>query len=148
MKNAFSRILLSVDGSIVSQAAIDKTIQLATPGTTTIHVLGVAEPPSFNLGEAGPVEYIKECQSQIAIVEHDIENVTGRLSAARFLSQPVIKQGPAKTLIVEQATALSVDLVVLGAPEHGVWQCGLRGCTACWVTKHSPCSVLVVREAT
>jgi nucleotide-binding universal stress UspA family protein len=75
-----------------------------------------------------------------------LERASSQLAQAGASVQPVLRHGSAKEAFVKLTRELGPELVVLGAPRHGLWECGLRGCTACWVTKHVPCTVVVVRD--
>lgn len=141
----FNKILVAINGSPQSAAGLEKAIQLAAPTTTEIHLVAALEPPLIT--DAGPVELVKEYQGLETYLTHHLGKARERLESAGFRMRrpPELCRGSAKANIVQHAKDLGVDLVVLGGPAHGLWECGLRGCTACWVVKYSPCSVLVVR---
>jgi len=142
----FKTILVAIDGSPESAAGLEKAIrQAALEGAAKLHLVGVLEPPFLDVAEAGPLEIVKEYQSQEAYLTHHLERARERLRAAGFETDPELHRGSAKATIVDRAKALGADLIVIGGPCHGLWECGLRGCTACWVVRYAPCSVLVVR---
>jgi nucleotide-binding universal stress UspA family protein len=139
----FDNILIAIDGSPQSMAGLEKASRLAAPGATQLHLVAVLEPPM--IADAGPVELVKEYQSQEDYLAYHLGKARERLRVDGFQTQPQLFRGSAKATIVQHAKDLGVDLVVLGGPAHGLWECGLFGCTACWVVRYSPCSVLIVR---
>ncbi len=146
--DGFKTILVAIDGSPESAAGLEKAIRLAAfEGAARLQVVAVLEPPFPLIGvaDAGPLEVAKEYQSQDAYLTHHLERAKERLRAAGFETQPELHRGSAKATIVDRAKAIGADLIVIGGPCHGLWECGLRGCTACWVVRYAPCSVLVVR---
>jgi nucleotide-binding universal stress UspA family protein len=98
------------------------------------------------LADEGSLEVAKEHLAVEALLVGHLRGAAQRLEAAGFPSQPQVLYGSTRGLLVRHAEERGADLVVLGGDAHGFMRCGLRGCTACWVVKHAPCSVLIIRD--
>ncbi len=145
---SYRRILVAINGSREASAGLERAIMMAPPGEAEIFIIGVVESPLIEISDAGPWEIAKLLQEEEASLVHHLERARRRLEDTGRSTQPQLFRGSARAIIVEQAKELGVDLVVLGGPDHGFLECGLRGCTACWVVKHVSCSTLIVREQT
>lgn len=145
------KILLAVDGSSPSQAAIDAVAHRPWPAATTVRILSVIQPytpPATEFVLAGAtLEEIRERQTTEAdgLTKHAGEQIaaSGRLSA-----ETAIREGDPRTAIVDAADEWQADLIVVGS--HG--RTGLKrlmlGSVAQSVVAHAHCSVEVVRHRT
>jgi universal stress protein A len=138
------RILLAVDGSAPSDAAVRVVARSPWPEDAMVRVLAVAVPvaPASELAFAVPE------------LEHDAEqeanraaDAASRLLAASGLSvETKVRLGPAPDEILDEAREWPADLVVVGS--HG--RTGVRrlilGSVAEYVVRHAPCSVMVARS--
>jgi nucleotide-binding universal stress UspA family protein len=57
---------------------------------------------------------------------------------------PVLKEGEPRQLIIQTAATLGVDLIVIGAHSKRSFLDVLLGGTAAYVSRHAPCSVVMV----
>ena len=60
--------------------------------------------------------------------------------------EPSLLRGRPASVIVDQARAMSADLIVVGHRGLGTWQSRLLGSVSAEVVDHAPCPVLVVRD--
>jgi nucleotide-binding universal stress UspA family protein len=144
-------ILLAIDGSPPSQAAIDEVAHRPWPTATTVRVLSVIQPytpPATEIVLAGAaLQEIRERQATEAdrLTKHAGEQLAapGRLSV-----ETAIREGDPRTEIVDAADEWPADLIVVGS--HG--RTGLKrlmlGSVAQSVVAHASCSVEVVRRRT
>jgi len=142
------KIVIGVDDSPHSRAAIDYLKRMRWPAGTEVAVLSVAKPAiiAHTLVDAGGIGYMKayeeeqvqEHQELAARVEREMQDV-GFKTTARVLT------GDPREAIVEAARAEKADLVVLGSHGRTGFDKLLMGSVASHVVTHAPCSVLVVK---
>lgn len=145
------KILLAVDGSPPSQAAIDEVAHRSWPAATTVRILSVIQPytpPATEVVLAGAtLEAIRKGQATEAerLTKQAGEQIagTGRLSV-----ETDVREGDPRTVVVDAADEWKADLIVVGS--HG--RTGLKrlvlGSVAQSVVAHAHCSVEVVRRRT
>lgn len=136
-------ILVPVDGSSPSLAALDHAIVLAEDSGASLDVLHVAVADEFSVGESVPLS--TEAHDDIeAALDAAVELAISRLGPrVERLEIP----GDPERVIVETARAGGYDLIVLGT--HG--RIGrlheMMGSVAEGVVRSAPCPVLTVRES-
>jgi nucleotide-binding universal stress UspA family protein len=156
------RILLAVDGSEASQAAVEAVKMRTWPEGSVVRVLSVAQPvfpppppPAASSLFYGPGPYPPEVNVSMEMAERSAETAAQELVArtARELAptgcatEAVTDRGDPRDVIVDQSNEWPADLIVLGS--HG--RTGLKrwvlGSVAESVVRHAPCSVEVARPA-
>ena len=140
----FRKILVAFDGSAGSSRALEVAAVMAREyGLPTLHAVSVAEPPPRFAATVGEVDEERE-----AAEEHyrQLHEQARRVAAEHGVALAgTIVHGHAARMIVEQARAGGCDLLVMGHSGHsGVWGQFL-GTTTDRVSRHAPCSVLIVR---
>jgi nucleotide-binding universal stress UspA family protein len=147
------KILLAVDGSKCSEAAVETLVRQYKPDGTEVLVTNVVEsvklmPISYGFG-AGPI-FVQD-YAKIAKEWHDqgeilVRRVVERLREAGFTATPSLVEGDARERILEAAKAWKPDVILLGS--HG-WR-GLDrfllGSVSDTIARHAPCSVEIVRD--
>lgn len=149
--NCTLKILVGVDGSPCSAAAVAEVAARPWPAGSEVIVLAVAHshipqiPDPFFIMYAAHEESLEEEQ-------RSARNCAGD-AARRIEANPVIRRvtteilkGPPGSVIVKEAERLHADLVVLGCHGYGIVQRFLRGSVSQAVFLHAPCSVEVVRS--
>jgi nucleotide-binding universal stress UspA family protein len=145
------RILLAVDGSESSNAAIAEVARRSWPPDSTLRVLSVTEnlfPPASSSGMSlGEVNY-PELNRQLADQAHHIaERAAAAIRHADLSVTTKVRNGDPRVEIVDEATERGTDLIIVGS--HG--RTGLRrwlvGSVAEYVVRHALCSVEVARVA-
>ncbi len=132
-------ILLAVDASSASQAAINQVAARPWPAASRFLILTVVEnldPPI--LGLAG--EELRARAQQLA------EVAAAHLRSHQLQAKAVIAVGDPKTEILDHAAALAADLIVVGANGLGAMERFLIGSVSRAVLRFAPCSVALVRE--
>src|SRR3954466_3732274 len=110
------RVLVAIDGSAESRAAVDLIASLTWPGGTCIRAVAVVERLSALLTGISPY----------AVPQSDLEMVAGSVDevladAGRALESPgrVVEtrhlDGRPASVIVEQATDMRAELIVVGS---------------------------------
>lgn len=131
-----SRILLATDGSPGAQEALRLLIALRPRPEDVVHVACAAE--HALLPRAGR----EDPDLHAADVAHEAVAYL-RYAGCAAIAEPAI--GPASRAIVDAATRIRADMIVLGSRGRGRWTGALLGSTARAVMHGSSIPVLVVR---
>ncbi len=150
------KILLAVDGSTCSDAAVEEIATRPWPTSSEIKVLSAFELPIPPTPEAWaiPPDYFEELDRSAkehakAIVERALETLRRRLHSSVAITGECLP-GPAKTVILDEAENWNADLIVVGSHGYRAWERFLLGSVSQAIVSHARCSVEVVRtrEAT
>jgi nucleotide-binding universal stress UspA family protein len=142
------KIMIGVDDSPHSQAAVDFVKKMAWPKGSTIEVLSVVRPVAAVYSEAyvpAPA-YVEEANEEM--VRHHQEtasNAERQLQGFGLGTQAKILHGDPRTELVDAARAAKADLLVLGSHGRTGMSKLLMGSVASYVVTHAPCSVMVVK---
>lgn len=146
------KILLAIDGSSFSDAAVNEIASRPWPSESEVRVISVVEPPLLPTVETWvpPDNYIEalekagEEQGQ-SIVSKAADRITSAQHDKLRVATEIVKGYP-KHAIIESAETWGADLIVVGS--HGY-----RGLTRLWlgsvsqaVALHAKCSVEIVRS--
>ena len=143
------KILLAVDHSKYSEAALKEVAKRPWPSRSTLRVLSVAEPlppPAAELwidarGSLDDAQKVLRKRTR-----EFVERTAKKLKKPRLRVEAIVRDGHPREAIVEEARKWRADLIVLGS--HG--RTGLKrlllGSVAASVVGHAPCSVEVVRN--
>lgn len=143
----FQRILVPVDGSPTSLAAVDKAIGLAKAFGSTVTTIYVVDPyPFTGVGSEfayGQAEYL----SAATAVAHDaIRAAREALEAAGVkVETSVVEDHTPWRGILESAGAIEADLIVMGSHGRRGIEKLVLGSVAQRVLQHAAIPVLVVR---
>ena len=146
------KILLAVDGSKCSDAAIREVARQPWPAGSEIRIISAAEMPFFPSAEFGtlPQQYYEELEGaarqQAAAV---IDKAVATLRRSQVTEVPIDAQvvyAAPRDAIVDEATRWQADLIVVGSHGYSGYRRFLLGSVSQSVAVHAPCSVLIVRE--
>jgi nucleotide-binding universal stress UspA family protein len=145
------RILLAIDGSTPSSAAVQSLESRPWPTPTSVRLLSVVQylyaPDTPLVPEAGLMgEGLESVYRQLEQNAHALlAPVAAELRARGFGVDTLVRVGDPRVEICEEARRWGADLIMVGS--HG--RTGLRrflmGSVAQSVVRHAPCSVEVVR---
>ena len=145
------KILLALDESRFSKAAVEATVRQFRPEIADVAVLFVVEQILMPAGPGGEMAYMPDMS---AIREQAMqgaaeitEDAATKLRAAGFKVTTEIREGDPKTCILEHATHWGADLIIVGSHGRTGLQRFLMGSVSEAVARHSHCSVMIVREA-
>lgn len=133
------RILLAIDTSSASQAALTEVSRRPWPDGSSFEVLSVIEPshvPSTGDGARQVVHRVNK------LVDDAVERL--RLHGWEVAGGAIVDDNP-KIVIVDCARRMEADLVVVGSHGRSDLQRFLLGSVAGWVTRYAPCSTEIVR---
>ncbi len=133
------KILLAIDTSRGSDAAVAETAARCWPEGTCVEVLSVLE-PSHPWTVAEVVE-------GLARLAHDrVECAAKELQAHGLYASGLVLSGDPKAVIVDRAAETKADMVVLGSHAAGGFSRFLIGSVSRAVVRFAPCSVEIVRR--
>ena len=142
------RILLAIDDSKFSEAAVERVIEQAQPHRTEVRILHVVEPPPLLVGrELGAYE--PALQNALEFQKQHAEALvakTAELFRARGLKVTAdLEAGDPKSKILDVAAEWHADLIVLGSHGRKGLNRFLMGGVSEAVARHACCSVEIVR---
>ena len=143
------KILLAVDGSEYSAAAVEAVTARPWPPGTIVRVLSAVErvaPPAAEVwyDAGGSLEEAREELTRRA--EQLTAGVAERLREAGLTAEAVVRDGDPRTAIVDEAEEWDADLIMIGSHGYTGLKRWLLGSVAQSVVGHAACSVEVVRR--
>lgn len=142
------KVLLSIDGSQFSEAAVKAVMEQSRPHDTEVRVLHVVEPPPLlvtrEMGGYNPdleTAWEKELKTAEALVERAAE----KLRSKGFKVSTLVEQGEPRSRIIDLASAWNADLIVIGSHGRKGLDRFLMGSVSEAVARHARCSVEIVR---
>lgn len=139
----FTRIIVGVDGSRLSEAAAQAALSLAVHSQASVHLVSVIEelPRYISAREEVAREetearhYFTTCHQRIQReAEHKGVALTAQIVVGHEVQQ-----------VLHALDALKADLLVIGHVGHSAVSGAGLGSTASQLLRHAPCSVLLVR---
>jgi len=142
------RILLALDDSRFSQAAIETVIEQARPRDTDVRILHVVEsPPLLVAREMGGYEPALETalESQKQNAEALVMKAAELLRARGLKVAATLEVGDPKSKILDVAEEWRADLIVVGSHGRRGFERFLMRSVSDAVARHAKCSVQIVR---
>ncbi|MBM2802896.1 MAG: nhaX [Deltaproteobacteria bacterium] len=147
------RILLAIDGSEQSEAAVDEIARQHFPADSEVRVISVVEPAYFPVtisGEGVNMSIYEEIEKTArerarAAVEKAAAKLRADEESCQVNVTTEVISGSPKGVILEQAEAFGADLIVVGSHGYGMLERFLLGSVSQAVALHARCSVLIVR---
>ena len=149
----FVNVLLAIDQSSHSEAAVAAVRDRFQPETTSVRVLHVVEWPR-NL--AAPFAFAEgPSAAECILAVHEAMRQEGRQVLARAVTQlhdghfkavPILAEGDVRVAILDEAAAWPADLIVLGSHGRTGLNRLLLGSVSEGIVRHAPCSVQIVRD--
>ena len=147
------KVLLAIDGSKCSDAAVETLILQYKPTDTEALVLHAVDsiglmPISCTYG-AGST-FAQDCMAMMAQWRKDgeelVSRVANRLRDAGFKTSTQVEEGDARAIILKCARKWSPDLILLGSHGKKGLDRFLLGSVSEAVVRHALCSVEIVRS--
>jgi len=144
------KILIGVDGSRYSDAALDEVLRRSWPDGSEILILNAFELPLAVTPEvwALPPNYYERLdrisrEQADAIVKDAIEKLSALGDLIIITGKTVM--GSPRSVILDEAESWKPDLIVVGSHGYPTWERLLLGSVSQAVVSHAKCSVEVVR---
>ena len=144
------KILITIDGSDFSQAALQSVIARPWPPDTEAKVLNVVEPPSLLMGrEMGGYdpEFEVVWKALREQAKHLVAKAAEKLRETKLKVSTELVEGNPKSQIIDTANEWHADLIVLGSHGRTGLNRFLMGSVSQDVVRHAHCSVEIVRAA-
>lgn len=142
------KILIAIDGSDFSQAALQSVMARPWPPDTEVKILNVVEPPSLLMGrEMGGYdpEFEVVWKALREQARHLVEKAVEKLRAAKFNVSSELVEGDPKSQIIDIAHEWHADMIVLGSHGRTGINRFLMGSVSQGVVRHAHCSVEIIR---
>ncbi len=143
------KILLAIDDSPYSEAAVEAVAGMTWPPDTTVRVLSAVEPfvpPAAELWYDARGSLERARQEVTNRYEELTTRAAERLRARGLRADTIVRDGDPRSVIVDEAKEWSADLIVVGSHGRTGIARFLLGSVAQSVVSHAPCSVEVVRK--
>jgi nucleotide-binding universal stress UspA family protein len=127
--------LIAVDGSPGSEIAVESLVNTIAPWLRKLYVMTVAERGARQTA-TDDSRRSEEIASEVAI----------RVAGCADEIIPITATGRPSTAIIKAANDMDLDLVLVGANQHGVIERLMVGSCAYETVTGAPCSVLVARK--
>lgn len=145
------RILLAVDGSAYSDAAVEEVVKRPWPAESEVKVITAVEMPVLTGIEPWAVspDYFEQVEKATRGAAEDV--IKRAMSKLNNIDDKTLKisteiiQGSPREVIVEEAEKWHADLIVMGSRGLGAWNRLLLGSVSSAVVHHAKCSVEIVR---
>ena len=149
-----SKIILALDGSEKSEAAVDEIARQYFSADSEVRVISVVEPiyfPGVDPMSGVDMElYVQIEKNAQKVAQVTVEKATAKLQAFKESSQfkvtTKVLSGSPKSVILEEAEAFGSDLIVVGSHGYGMIERFLLGSVSQAVALHAKCSVEIVRS--
>jgi nucleotide-binding universal stress UspA family protein len=148
--DAGMKILLAIDDSKFSQAAIEMLAAQNDPAKTIVRVLHVVEPlessyyPDLLPPYPASLDDIRKIRMKAG--RELVERATKKLRQAAFKADGVVRFGYARTTVVDLAESWHANLIVVGSHGRKGLERVLLGSVSDYVSRHAHCSVQIVRR--
>lgn len=146
------KILIAVDGSKCSDAAINEVLHRPWPPESEVRAITAFEVPvmvGIEPWAANP-NYFEQLEKPVregarATVDQALEKLKSIENETLRVSGEAIEGAPGQ-VIVEEAERWGADLIVMGSRGLGTWNRLLLGSVSSNVVHHAKCSVEIVRH--
>jgi len=141
------KVVIGVDDSPCSDAAIGHVTGAAWPKAAKFLVVSAAVPIFIGPGEATAAAAIGRLMGEQEKYHKEIaERAATRLRKAGLTADARIVLGDPRSALLDAARSEHADLIVVGSHGRTGIKKLLLGSVASHVVTHAPCNVLVVRE--
>jgi nucleotide-binding universal stress UspA family protein len=147
MKLSIKKILVPIDFSDYSKSALKYATEFSKYFEAELILIYVVEPmvypPDFSMGQIAIPTVDIELDKR---AKEEIEKLAKTEISPEVKTQTIIKTGKPFLEIIQTATELDVDLIIIATHGHTGVEHILFGSTAEKVVRKAPCPVLTLRE--
>jgi nucleotide-binding universal stress UspA family protein len=144
------KILLAVDGSAYSDAAVEEIVKRPWPPKSEVKVITAVEMPVVMIEPWGlSPDYFEQMEKGLRGAAEDV--IKRAMSKLNTIDDKTLKigteiiEGSPRQVIVDEAEKWHADLIVMGSRGLGAWNRLLLGSVSSGVVHHAKCSVEIVR---
>ncbi len=143
---AYKKILVPLDGSVLSEAALPHAQALAATDEAEIVLLRVSVNPAAEFSFSDPGIASSIIQEMEAETLAYLQSVRGTLQRAGFRTSFLIRQGAIAETILQIAAEIQADIIVMSTHGRSGVQRWLLGSVADRVVAHSNFPVMLIRS--
>lgn len=137
--------LVPVDFSAVSEEIIDTAVSFARSFEGKVVLLHVIQPPIITSEYALPIEAVQETiQAGEKAAAAKLLTYASLFHSVGLAVETIVRQGPPVYAILEEATKVKADFIIMGSHGHGKIYDLLVGSTASGVIKQASCGVIIM----
>ena len=145
------KILLAVDGSTYSDAAIEEVLRIPWPPQSQLKVITAVQMPTMIGAEpwALPPHYFDQMDKSVheaakGVIDRALVKLKPIDKTLTITSEEIV--GAPGQVIVDAAERWPADLIIMGSRGLGAWNRLVLGSVSNAVVHHAKCSVEVVRR--
>lgn len=149
------KILLAIDGSEFSQAAVDQLAKMPFSPQTEVRIMSVfanslwTNTPEVTITGGTLDKYYDQAVVEARKSAQEVVTNAAQVIKAKNASLSVITtvvDGLPKNAILDEAKSYGVDLIVVGSHGHNALSRFLLGSVSHFVSLYAHCSVMIVRK--
>ncbi len=142
----FKNILIPTDFFEGFEVALKHAKELATPGSTTLHILHVIEPSLYpsDMG-FGHLSYVDVEKELFASSQVEIDKISEKLDSLNFNIKTSILFGRASDQIIAYSKEHSIDLICITTTGRNSFDRFIFGSTTEKVLRRAECPVLALK---
>jgi nucleotide-binding universal stress UspA family protein len=147
-------IVVAVDGSASSRAALDWALAEAALRGSSVRAVHAWEIPGLGTGEAPwalipPGSYVDVSSDAIETaakeaLDHEVDDALARAGSKVVVERTIVEGVPADSVIDASSDA---ELIVVGTRGHGAVATLVLGSVSHQIARHAPCPVVLVHGA-
>lgn len=139
----YQHILVPIDGSTQSEAALNKAVSMAKESKATITLLNVIDTRSYQETIADDPVLTQDATKR---VQEMLDQYLADIEKEGVKAKTRIEYGSPKNCIsYEVPESENIDLIMMGATGLSALERLLIGSVSDYVVRHAPCDVMVVR---
>lgn len=142
------KILLAVDGSACSNAAVASVAARPWPPGSSLKIISAVELPFMPTPETWALPDSYYAQLEEAAQEQAqkaVDDAAARLAQSQLEITTEVQNGRARDVILNEAENWKADLLVVGSHGYSGWQRFWLGSVSQSIASHAHCSVEIVR---
>jgi nucleotide-binding universal stress UspA family protein len=142
------KILLAIDGSTFSDAAVREVARRPWPPQTEVRLITVETPlePALVRGEpASVLDDLVKLQRAESVRRLNEAAAVLKEQSPELCVNPVLREGWPKDVILDEAERWGADLIVVGSHGYGAFRRLFLGSVSLAVATNALCSVEIVR---
>ena len=145
------KLLFATDGSVYSSAALEEIVNSPYPPESSVHIISIINNAVLARGNApmgAANEYYAEAGRIASSKAKDNVESAAKVLQMKNPALPVttaIINGSPKSVILQEAEKLEVDLIIVGSHGYGPVKRFVLGSVSQAVALHSKCSVRIVK---
>jgi len=143
------KIIIGVDDSAYSEAAVHWVKRMSWPRDTKIVVISVARPPVGAYAEV----YVPQPSFHEQVMEQEVRfhqelssRIERTLQTAGLTTEARVAEGDPRIALIDAAKSERADMIVVGSHGRSGISKLLIGSVASHIVTHAPCTVVVVKS--